>query len=218
LPGLSQIEQHLSLGGQDHAAEILITFLFRFGRIPDTTRGKLDARIRTELEQQTVVTTEGSGVAKGMADMSSVFQLDNSIKVFQACFFVLRRKLQKPNSDPFHSILGYLIDGQWLRGERTECRRKIPSLHSNHQRSYDSRTIPGLPANWRSNERREQALPPGSAPKYFNRKPAEKSAVGYNTDEEAEQLKASYGVRSSSVFKTDYSSSSSGIAKKKRRK
>ena len=218
----AKIEQHLSLGGHDLAAEILITFLFRYGRIPDTTRGTMDSRIRTELGQHTVVTTQGSGLARGMADMSSVFQLDNSIKVFQACYFVLRRKLQKPNSDPCHSIIGYLVDAQWLRGERTECRRKIQSQPSNQQRLSNASNIPGLPENWRWNDRLGKVTPQGSPGKALEvspkRKSPQKSAVHYDTDEEAERLKASYGVVGCSVVKTDCPSSRAATTKNKRKK
>ena len=182
----------------------------------------MDSRIRTELGQHTVVTTQGSGLAKGMADMSSVFQLDNSIKVFQACYFVLRRKLQKPNSDPCHSIIGYLVDAQWLRGERTECRRKIQTLPSNQQRLPNSNTIPGLPENWRSSERHGKVPPQGIAGKALEtsskRKSPQTSAVHYDTDEEAERLKASYGVVDRSVIKTDYPSSKTAMTNNKRKK
>lgn len=217
-----QIEQHLSLGGQDQAAEVLITFLFRYGRIPDTTRGEVDGRIRTLLRQETVVSTVGPGLSKGMADMSSVFQLDNSIRVFQACYFVLRRKLQKPNTDPHNSILGHVVDGQWLRGERSESRRKIPAVHSNNQncqRFSNSCAIPGLPANWRSNERPRLVPSPAPARKSLDkggkRKQSDNTAQTFDADGEVKRPKALYRVDGRSGFKADSLSSSSGNIYKK---
>lgn len=221
----TQIEQHLEVGGQDNAAEVLITFLFRYGHIPDTTRGKLDDRIRTNLTQATIIQTHGQGAAKGTADMTSVFQLESCIRVFQASYFILRRKLQKPNSDPSHSLLGYLVDSQWLRGERAEFHRKIPQQKSTHQRfSGGSSPIPArLPSNWRSNERPRNTLESAAGRKSWDntqKKPQspEKPTVSLDTDEEAEQLIASYGIKTDKQKQDihDGSPSSPGKSKKGR--
>jgi len=210
----SKIEQHLSLGGQDYAAEVLLTFLFRYGRVPDAIRGRLDPRVRTDLGQDTVVTTDGSGVAKGMADMSSVFQLENSIRVFQACYFVLRRKLQKPSSDPLHSILGYLVDAQSLKSERAECRRKVPS----YQRSPVG-TIPGLPVDWRSNGQHELSTSQSSTRNMLaSPSTGRKNSTFGNVDNEGQFLKVTCGKGGASPFRPESRASGPMKAGKKRKR
>ncbi len=223
--GLSpQIEKHLELGGEDDAAEILITFLFRYGSIPDTSRSGLDNKLRSPLKEDTIVTTQGKGPEKGFAEMGSVFQIDNCIRVFQACYFILRRKLQKPSTDPSHSILGYIIDAQWLREERKDCQRLIPASTSHADRRVISTASPnfppGLPFNWRenacarsvqsahqkngmkkqrhgTNETAEKQLANGgkrNTGRVNDRLKSHGTEILIDTDDEAEQLKVGYGM------------------------
>jgi hypothetical protein len=214
----------MQLGGNDSAAEILVTFLFRYGNMNLKLNGS-GTNLMTQLTQRTVIETRGQGFAKGMADMGGVYQLDNCIQVFQACFFKLRDKLQRASTDAAHSILGYIIDSQWLRNERQKCQQKLPPL-SSHRNSGPSNLFalhPGLSFNWTENTSPQQgeagarkAPIAGSKRKaettiksqrkaesskqsgqkrsnhQINSPNREDDLVG--TDEEAEQLKAGYGL------------------------
>lgn len=217
-----QLEKHLELGGEDDPAEILITFLFRYGGIPGTSRSGVDAMFQSPLKGDTVVTTQGTGPEKAMAEMGSVFQIDNCIRVFQACYFILRRKLQKPSTDPSHSILGYIIDSNSLREERQDCQKKIPSSPRKDPSTTKPIFPPGLPFNWRGNERprpveslqhkgeKTAAWRHGTKETPYRQRNTErgqnrvKGSPEYptgkteaDTDDEAEQLMAGYGIGSS---------------------
>ena len=240
---LLQIEKHLELGGEDDAAEILISFLFRYGSFPETGKRSSDSTLRSPLTENTVVTAQGTGRVKVAADMGSVFQLENCIKLFQACYFILRRKLQKPSNDPSHSLLGYIIDAPSLKQQRQDCRERIP--HSRIQRESPlSMFTPGLPLtlNSRANTRPRflqssqeksmiiagelttEARQGGRNKRKVSRLDCVEEArmdsrvtdiVVLDTDDEAEQLQAGYGIfgRETSVPRLAKSA-----AKKRRRK
>lgn len=213
----SQIEQHLQLGGDDNAAEMFVTFLFRYGKAMQGHRNESERKFVTHLSQNSVVESGGRGFATGTADMGGVYKLDSCIHVFQACFFKLRDKLLKFSTDPSHSILGYIIDSQWLKTERQNCQRKLPPLSSYR----NSSAIPsGLPFNWTENSTPHQGAAGGNKRKAeamlkSHRASSNKQQSGQkrsnhqisspnrgdetmDTDEEAEQLKAGYGLGAAS--------------------
>ena len=106
-----KIERHLALGGRDDPAEVFFMFLFRYGAIPGFASIRSSAR--TQLSQLMVVES-GDG---GEADMGGVYQVDNCVKVFQACWVQLRAKV-KQSFDPSHSILRFIVDSNDLKTKR----------------------------------------------------------------------------------------------------
>jgi hypothetical protein len=157
--------------------------------------------------------------------MGGVYQLDNCIRVFQACFLKLRDKLQRVNTDAEHSTLGYIIDSKWLRKERQKCQQKLPPL-SSHRNSGPQDAVrppPGLvPFNWSENtspssaqkareaiagskRKSEVTLKSRRAPITLSKQSGQKRSSppinatsrdddSVDTDGEAEQLKAGYGL------------------------
>ena len=246
---LFQIEKHLEIGGEDDAAEILISFLFRYGSIPETAKRSSYSTLMSPLNENTIVAVQGNGSVKVIADMGSVFQLENCIWLFQACYFILRRKLQKPSNDPSHSLLGYIIDARLLRQQRLDCHQRIPgSMVQRRESSLNGATFPtGLPwtvnsgANIRPRfiqsphqkrtimlsdlptEEPQSARSMRKVSHVTSAVPAPmdsqvKDVVVLDTDDEAEQLKAGYGIFASENSFPRPVSNASPTAKKRRRK
>jgi hypothetical protein len=110
----NHIERHLAIGGSDNPAEILLMFLFRYGGVQG--HPSVDPHARTKLTQLMVIESEGGGIA----DMSGVFQVENCVKVFEACFQRLRQRLNQ-NVNPDHSLLMHVINSAILERKRREC-------------------------------------------------------------------------------------------------
>ena len=186
-----------------------MTFLFRYGGIPGFDN--INKRARTTLSQFEVISANG-----GTAEMSGVFQVQNCITVFAASWHRLQSKVKR-QVNPRHSLLRYLVDPDKLRSRRQKCQTMAKLIHRFPQSSVkdsQNRRIDQL--------RRCNSLPPRrpTHPPTENFDVAVKDRaldnrdeeVAYlDTDEEAQQLKASYGRPSSS------SSSTSKKSKKRKR-
>lgn len=177
----SHIEKHVKLGGSDRPGEILLSFFFRYGSVPGYSN--INSRARTTLSQFEVIST-----ADGSADMSPVFQVQNCITVFAACWHRLQSKVKR-NMNPNHSLLRFMVDPEELRSRRRKCQQKASLI------------------------KRFCLNPPVAA-----RRPNPSNNVDHahlDTEEEAEQLIASY-CQSSSTTKTKDSSPTKSSKKRKR--
>jgi hypothetical protein len=201
-----QIERHLALDGSDNPGEILLTFLFRYGDVPGFSN--VSKHARTSLSQLMVIAS-----GDGSADMGNVFQVQNCITVFAACWHRLQSKLKR-NVNPEHSLLRYIVDPDKLENRRMECSRKAafinrvvprgipnPTLFTRQAPALASKPPPspetrGLPdPNWSRQQPRSSkrpAMQEKQEAKPTRSNPPEVFEV-MSTDEEAEQLKASYG-------------------------
>mmetsp|Transcript_15607 Transcript_15607/g.39261 ORF Transcript_15607/g.39261 Transcript_15607/m.39261 type:complete len:828 (+) Transcript_15607:139-2622(+) len=142
----SHIEQHLDMGGADDPAELLYTFLFRYGGVKHMNN-KISSSCRTRLSQDLIVQTSDGG----SADLKSCFQIENCISVFENCWQMLQKRL-KGNFNQRFSILQYMIDASKLEQRRRQCKtaakNKLPKLFDEgfNARSFSpTASIAGLP-------------------------------------------------------------------------
>ena len=177
-----KIERHLALGGSDDPAEILLMFLFRYGQVPGYSH--VAASARTCLTQLMVIE---SGDGEASADMGGVHQVENCIKVFQACFFRLRDKLSQ-RTNPDHSILTHIIDARKLELKRRQCCLKA-SLVAKYKRQNHSSMESKSTQKEGTRKCFENNLMTSSS-QYHQ----EEDVTLLDTDDEAEQLMAGYNV------------------------
>jgi hypothetical protein len=117
------IQHHLKLGGCDRPGEILLSFLFRYGRV----RGhNVTDRARTQLRQDMPV----QYTASCSADLSNVFHLDHCVHLFRRCWERLWKYVggggvwKRDHNKVSDGVLMYLIDADQLHLKRQECARK----------------------------------------------------------------------------------------------
>jgi hypothetical protein len=187
----NHIERHLSLGGSDNPAEVLLMFLFRYGGVQGYPGA--DPHARTRLTQLMVIESEDGG----SADMGGVYQVENCVKVFEACFMRLRQRLNQ-NINPDHSVLWYVINSTMLEKKRRECClkaslvtkfKKEPRRSSLEDNSNNPRAMaePTLFSNRQLSQSNRQTQPQG---KRRPSPPPEPEQL--DTDDEAEKLIAGY--------------------------
>ena len=187
-----QIERHLALGGSDNPAEILLMFLFRYGQVQGYAN--IDSSARTSLSQLMVIESEDGG----SADMGGVYQVENCVKVFQACWQRLRTRMNQ-KTNPSHSLLMHIVDARKLEMKRRECNLKASLITKYTQEHLTSSTISSR------NQSREKKIESKSIPSRQlvstnNRQPL-------TTDDEAEELLAGYNVTTIKNSKTTSSRS-----------
>ena len=225
----------MQLGGNDNAGEIFITFLLRYGASSPQVNSSA-SKMFTPLRNGTVVRTAGHEFAVGVADMGGVYKLQNCLLVFQACYMKLRDKLKKCSTDPSHSILGYIVDSRWLKSVRekyeTNQGGSPPSAVAlGTHPSNPSVLVPGrrqfagadndspLHAKTRATKRKSEAMVDcrQSASKQTGRKRLREECEA-DTDDEAEQLKAGYGLQGVVPQKNQARSSTKKTRGKRRQK
>ena len=114
------MEQHLALGGNDDPAEVLYTFLFRYGAVKHSN-SKISRSYRTALSSDMIVQTEDGG----SADLKCSFQIDNCITIFESCWRMLQKRLPSNGKfNPKFSILQYMIDAFKLEQGRSRCKKQ----------------------------------------------------------------------------------------------
>ena len=86
---LLQIERHLALGGSDSPAEMLFTFLFRYGNVNGFR--KIPNAARTNLFQSDGITCEDGG----FAEVKSCFRRRDCIEVFETLWWKLKLCLEQ---------------------------------------------------------------------------------------------------------------------------
>jgi hypothetical protein len=123
------IQQHLAMGGADRPGEVLLTFLFRYGRVQGHN---VDDMARTKLHQKVPLqySTDCS------ADLSNVFLLDTIVQLFATSFSRLWKHVgilsqsSKTSSTEgrrpaaratMECLLMHLVDTDRLRLDRQEC-------------------------------------------------------------------------------------------------
>ena len=100
---------HKSLGGGDCAAEMLLSFFYRY-----STPSKSRDTARTQLKRDVVIRSEG-----GEADLSAV-SVDSCIELFQRCFQKLMDGLENHEGmKDRRSLVATLVDVMKVKRERT---------------------------------------------------------------------------------------------------
>ena len=165
---------------------------------------------RTPLTQLMVIKSQDGG----LADMGGVFQVENCVKVFQACWRLLRNKLKpQVNSNPNHSILRFIVDANDLQNKRKWCSQKasliarfngttttttIPKHHLNYQNGAGSNTLHATTTTTVTTISSRNSIKQQNGQLEFRmnhgRAEAEAEEQYLDTDEEAEQIMAGYNV------------------------
>lgn len=158
-----------------------------------------------------------------MADMGGVSRLNSCLKVFHECYSTLREKLQNiPSNKQSASILSHIIDSAWLRKKRQKDFTSLytpPAAPAAPSNSFEYPA--GLPihSSWaenhlaphqRTSNAQKQTANGGAKRKAeemfktdrnmiggnkFGQKPASHQVESLDTDDEAEQLMARYGIQ-----------------------
>lgn len=144
------------MGGSDRPSEVLLTFLFRYGGVVHG-HDKIDSLSRTRLTQYMAIECkEGfdGPEASSLVDMGGVYQIDNCVSLFEACWFRLYDSLlpnlqrNSTTSNNRRSYLMQIIDGSQLDKDRADCIKKA-SLWTEHckekQPTLFSRITSALP-------------------------------------------------------------------------
>lgn len=117
------VDRHISLGGEDTLAEVLISFFYRFGDVSRYKNNSINRGAFTKLSQRTILFSDG-----GEADLSPVFKIDECAKLFGLCFMRLMERIKLRSEGENVSFLSAFIDTTWLRTERNLRHRKSELL------------------------------------------------------------------------------------------
>ena len=128
-------EQHLVLGGVDTSAEMLMSFLFRYGGV-DTGRNQM-TEASTRLYRSTTLRCDG-----GEADFQPVNQLESCVKLFGTCYELLMTQMkEKTKGCESKSLLGSIVSPQRLQEERQRCIEKSSSSHKKGKQSKNEKSV-----------------------------------------------------------------------------
>jgi hypothetical protein len=122
------IQQHIMLGGNDSPAEILLSFLFRFGSHPIQFKN-VKRHAFTSLTNDSVLESAG-----GRAECQQIFKLDKCKGLFSASFARLLGRLSVIEKNPQCSWLSCIIDSLKLR----VLRNSFLCKHGTKQKSKES--------------------------------------------------------------------------------
>jgi hypothetical protein len=164
------LQQHLALGGLDRPAEVLLSFLFRYGCVKGHN---VDERVRTKLSQD-VALEDKNGCA---ADLSNVFLLDHCVDLFKNCWIRIWKFARGFEERAVESLLAHLVDPSRLHRERQQCLRTAETSACELRRS-DNGTA--------------QAV--GNKRKSWQGQLSGSESAAIPKEVSAEQLMASYGV------------------------
>jgi hypothetical protein len=170
------LQEHLALGGLDRPAEVLVSFLFRYGCVKGHN---VDDRVRTRLSQDVALEDKNGCVA----DLSNVFLLTHCVDLFKNCWmrlWKLARRFEDKEVD--ESLLTHLVDPSRLHRERQQCLRTAEKSAGKLRRPATNGTAQAL-----GNTRKSSPAPQKSPA-------SQKSAAVAPQEASAEQLMASYGV------------------------
>jgi hypothetical protein len=162
------LQEHLALGGLDRPAEVLVSFLFRYGCVKGHN---VDERVRTRLSQDVALEDKNGCVA----DLSNVFLLTHCVDLFKNCWmrlWKLARRFEDKEVD--ESLLTHLVDPSRLHRERQQCLRTAEKSAGKLKRPATSSTTQAL-----GNTRKSSPAP-------------QKSVTVAPQEASAEQLMASY--------------------------
>ena len=119
-PKIWQIEQHLQLGGGDGPAELLFSFLFRYGSIKHSHKN-LTQSMKTRLVKGTIVQTMNGD---GTIDFNPCYQIDSCVNLFSSCWYKLYSLLQRESFNANHSIIQYMVDANKLAVDRAQKKKQ----------------------------------------------------------------------------------------------
>jgi hypothetical protein len=110
------IEKHLKQGGTDRSGEVLLAFLFRYGKVPQSYNGEsVSGVFRTHLSVSSTIESGG-----GCADLSNVYLIQNCLRLFDLAWHRLQSKFVSSRGQAPPSFLDALVDSALLRRERDQ--------------------------------------------------------------------------------------------------
>ena len=196
------LEKHIATGGFDHTAEVLLSFLFRYGDI----KGKQGSEgLISTLNGQSFITTKDGG----NADLAPVFRIKDCVEVFGLCFLRLRRKLADAEGAK-GSFLSNTVDCAKLKNERDKSIVKskvVETLRSSTvARDHPGKVTPGRRINFvfprsspNESKRRKASAQVFPARESDTKRSKQESAFppfsNNGSDEEADRLMAGYGLQ-----------------------
>jgi hypothetical protein len=145
------LQEHLALGGLDRPAEVLVSFLFRYGCVKGHN---VDERVRTRLSQDVALEDKNGCVA----DLSNVFLLTHCVDLFKNCWMRLWKLARRSeDKEVDESLLTHLVDTGLHRVQRQQSLRtaarksagklKRPAANSTAQALGNTRKISPAPQN-----------------------------------------------------------------------
>ena len=151
-----------------------MSFLFRYGNIKGTASKDIHPHHTTTLSQFMILQTK-----HGSADMGGVYQIDNCVTVFGACYeLLMERMMKKGKSSTASSLLQYVIDAKQLETKRREVLVKASLV----QRYKQTGRIPNG-----SNRRWSTISPHGKQPPSTSFKNGSKASPSRKSLEAAKQ-------------------------------
>ena len=135
------MEKHKALGGLDRPADVLLSFLFRFGGLDDDISARyadlLGSQSRHSLRKMTTRLTMDTilfSAKGGEADLSGTYKIDQCVSVFGECFRRLLDVFLRDDNNVRdggiaaglleRSYLAYLINADRLKMKRRACLAK----------------------------------------------------------------------------------------------
>jgi hypothetical protein len=178
------LQQHLAMGGLDRPAEVLVSFLFRYGCVKGHN---VDDRVRTRLSQDVGIEDMDGCVA----DLSNVFLLGHCVDLFKNCWIRLWKLARRYEDKAVEeSLLAHLVDPSRLYRERQQCLRTAEK----------SAIKPRRPPASNGNGTAQAPSNSGTTRKSSPAAPSSKTVAVQPQEVSAAQLIASYGVHSNDDF------------------
>eukprot|EP00980_Cylindrotheca_fusiformis_P021649 scaffold8505_cov130-Cylindrotheca_fusiformis.AAC.15 len=114
----NHIERHLALGGSDSPAEILLMFFYRYGNISGT-KGLPKTAETNLMRVHSVQCQDG-----GLVEMNHVFQIEHCVTVFKACWFRMKKLVERNVAKP-SSFIRWIVHAKKLAERRMASIRTI---------------------------------------------------------------------------------------------
>ncbi len=102
----------MALGGGSSAAEIFVSFLYRYSNL-DSQKEGLDERAKTKMSESTVIRCDG-----GEANLATGVKIDRCTNLFGICFQRIMQRLEQQCYGYNVSIIGSIIDCIKLESSR----------------------------------------------------------------------------------------------------
>jgi len=126
----NHIQQHVAwYGASATPSEILMTFFYRYGDI--RSYRNINPSARTDIVRVSAVHCHDGGVV----EISQVFQMENCVALFQACWWTLMKALSRPTTT---SLLRLIVDARRLR-QRRETANSMNSFTHHRQTQSELR-------------------------------------------------------------------------------
>jgi len=190
------LQKHLALGGSDKPGDIFLSFLFRYGGLQTPYDGPY-SKIITELKQEMIVSSDHGG----MADMSSVFKIENIVKLFGLCYERLVNHYKKDKKNTRN--LSYMTN--IIKRKQLQTERDLSFQVSKRCQNYsNTRSVPKKGFSFKQSRKLDLKVNAKGKSKQPSKKPKRKKlkivpSVADSScnkdDNEAKNIMAGYGLK-----------------------